>query len=151
MIQFLRNLVVHDFWLKIFSLALAVLIWVIVWMFAVSKDVPPATALSTITLPEKTFPNIPVFVTSAAADVRNLRVNPSEVAITVRGDAGKLQELERKLRDDPQAQDIRALVDLTDIESASGVKKRIAVTVPPNITFIRAIPEQVEIIVPPRP
>ncbi len=38
MIEFLRNLILEDFWLKLFSLALAVLIWLTV-TFASQKEV----------------------------------------------------------------------------------------------------------------
>jgi hypothetical protein len=40
MMLFLRQLVLQDFWLKLFSLALAVLIWFTVF-FALTKKVSP--------------------------------------------------------------------------------------------------------------
>jgi hypothetical protein len=141
MIAFLRNLVVCDFWLKLFSLALAVLIWLTV-SFAIRQEVPPATGLGSVNSEELAFPNIPVLVVSTAADVRSFKVNPSEVQIKVRGEPKKLRLL--------QASDIRALVDLTGIESARGLRKRIAVTTPPDVTFVQAIPDEVEIVVPPK-
>jgi hypothetical protein len=101
-------------------------------------------------LDERTFYNIPVLVMSAAADVRDFKVNPGQVAIKVRGESKKLQELETRLREDPQARDIRALVDLTGIESARGLRKKIVVTTPADITFEQADPDEVEIIVPPK-
>ena len=150
MIATLRNIFFRDFWLKLFSLVLAILIWMTVWLFAIRKDVSPAAALSNAHLDERTFYNIPVLVMSAAADVRDFKVSPGEVAIKVRGESKKLQELEKKLRDDPQAKDIRALVDLTGIESARGLRKKIVVTTPADITFEQADPDEVEIIVPPK-
>ena len=81
-------------------------------------------------------------------DFWDFKVSPGEVTITVRGEAKKLQELENKLRDDPQARDIRALVDLTGIEPVRGLRKKIVVTVPPDITFEMADPYEVEIIEP---
>ena len=150
MIATLRNIFFHDFWLKLFSLALALLIWLTVWLFAIRKEVSPATALTNARLEERTFYNIPVLVMSTAADVRDLKVNPGEVAIKIRGESKKLQELERKLREDPQARDIRALVDLTGIESTRGLHKKIVVTVPADITFEEANPDEVEIIEPPK-
>ena len=50
MIDFLRNLVVKDFWLKLFSLALAVLVWKFV-NEAVKKQVPPARATEVLAQP----------------------------------------------------------------------------------------------------
>ena len=148
MITILQNIFFRDFWLKLFSLMLAVLIWLTVWLFAIRKDVSPATALSNAQLEDRTFYNIPVLVMSAAADVRDFKVSPSEVTIKVRGEAKKMRELENKLRDDPQAREIRALVDLTGIEPVQGMRKKIAVTTPPDITFESAEPDQVEIIEP---
>jgi hypothetical protein len=150
MIAALRNIFFRDFWLKLFSVVLATLIWLTVWLFAIRKDVSPGSALTNSHLEDRIFYNIPVLVMSAAADVRDFKVSPGEVAIKVRGDNKKLLELEKKLRDDPQAKDIRALVDLTGIESARGLRKKIVVTTPADITFEQADPDEVEIIVPPK-
>ncbi|MFO1488789.1 MAG: hypothetical protein U1F65_09950 [Verrucomicrobiota bacterium] len=148
MIHTVRNLFFRDFWLKLFSVVLAVLIWLTVWLFAIRKEVSPTTALNNARLVESTFYNIPVLVMSGATDVRSFKVSPSTVTIKVRGEAKKIQELENKLRDDPEARDIRALVDLTGIGSVEGLRKRIAVTTPADITFELAEPDQVEIIDP---
>ncbi len=139
MIAFLRDLIFRDFWLKLFSLALAVLIWVTV-SFAQSGE--GRNFFANRAVPEQTYYNIPVLVMSSAADVRSFRVNPSEVEVTVRGETKLLHGL--------QAKDIRALVDLTDIESARGLHKRIEVTTPPGVTFVQAVPDEVEVIVPPK-
>ena len=148
MIVTLQNIFFRDFWLKLFSLALAVLIWLTVSSFAIHKDIPPGAAWNNARLDERTFYNIPVLVISAAADVRDFKVSPGEVAIKVRGETAKLKALEQKMRDDPQSRDIRALVDLTGIESTRGLRKRIVVTTPADITFEQADPDEVEIIEP---
>src|ERR1044071_6389349 len=114
MITFLRNLVAHDFWLKLFSLVLAFLIWLIVWK-AIGKGVSPLAAFTNPT-PEQNYVNVPVLVRLPAADIRNVKVDPTEVRITVRGEAKLLRDL--------QPRDIRAEVDLTGIESARGLHKR---------------------------
>lgn len=145
MIQFLRKLLFHDLWLKLLSLGLAVLIWFMV-SSVVRKDIAPATVLAPNSPEEQTqnYINIPVLVVSAASDVRSFKVHPSVVDVTVRGETNLLQNLQPK--------DIRALVDLTGIESAPhGLRKRIEVTTPAGITFVRVDPDQVEVIVPPKP
>jgi YbbR domain-containing protein len=139
MIFFLRNLLLRDFWLKLFSLALAVLIWLTV---AFTQSGGGRGFFANHTSPEQTYYNIPVLVVSSAADVRSFKVNPSEVAVTVQGQAKLLHNL--------QARDIRALVDLTDIESARGLRKRIEVTTPPGITFVQVVPNEVDVLVPPK-
>jgi hypothetical protein len=139
MIASLRNLLVHDFWLKLFALALAVLIWLTISFIQSGGG---QNLFANRSLPERTFLNIPVLVVSSAADVRSFKVHPSEVEIVVRGEAKLLQSL--------QARDIRALVDLTDIESARGLTKRIEVVGPRGVTFVQVLPEEVDVIVPPR-
>src|SRR6478672_11547220 len=98
MIKFLRELLFADFWLKLFSLALAVLIWLAV-SFAVQKE--PQV---------RTFSKLPVQLLSVPRDKGNIIVRPAEVEVTIQG--------ERTLVRDLRASDIRVMVDLTGIESA---------------------------------
>lgn len=138
----LRNLVLQDFWLKLFSLGLAILIWYIVSDLAYRKESSPVQGMVSAA-PEKSFPKIPVSVMSSASDVRNFTVSPDQVIVTVRGEAARLQEL--------RSQDIRALVDLSGIEAASGLRKRIEVTTPPGITLVSVTPAEVDVLVPGKP
>jgi hypothetical protein len=39
-------------------------------------------------------------------------------------------------------------VDLTGVEAARGLRKRIEITTPAGITLVRVVPEEVEVIVP---
>ena len=116
MIAFLRNLLLEDFWLKLFSLALAVLIWFTV-TFVSQKEVRTDT---------RVFFSLPVTVLSAAEDVRNFKVSPSEVQVTVQGDGGTLQNL--------QSKDIRVMVDLTGVMAARELRKRVEVSAPAGVT-----------------
>jgi YbbR domain-containing protein len=142
MISFLRTLLVQDLGMKLFSLVLAILIWLTVSV-AIHKEVSPTAALTSANSEEQTYYNIPVYLVSTAADVRNFKVSPSVVAVKVRGESQRLKEL--------QAKDIRALIDLTGIEAAPrGLTKRIEVTTPAGITFVQAVPDEVEVIVPPK-
>jgi hypothetical protein len=140
MILFFRNLIYRDFWLKLFSLALATLIWLMVW-YGTGKGVSPLAALTNRT-PEQNYYNVPVLVRLPAADVRYVKVDPSEVQVSVRGEPNLLRDV--------QPRDIRAEVDLSGIESARGLRKRIEVTTPPGIVFVRVIPDEVEVIIPPK-
>jgi YbbR domain-containing protein len=132
MIAFLRNLVLEDFWLKLFSLALAVLIWLTV-TFASQKD--------PLTDQHVRSEKLPVTILGSAEDVHNFRVNPREVTVTVQGNAKTLQNL--------QSNDIRVIVDLTGVGPARDLRKRIEVSVPAGITHMRVIPEEVQVIFPP--
>ena len=132
MITLLRHLVLDDFWLKLFSLALAVLIWVTV-TFVSQKD----AGIEQRVLSKK----LPVTILASAEDVHNFRVSPSEVAVTVQGNPRILQNL--------QINDIRAIVDLTGVGAARDLRKRIEVSVPAGISQVRVTPEEVQVIFPP--
>jgi YbbR domain-containing protein len=132
MITLLRHLVLDDFWLKLFSLALAVLIWVTV-TFVSQKD----AGIEQRVLSKK----LPVTILASAEDVHNFRVSPSEVAVTVQGNPRILQNL--------QINDIRAIVDLTGVGAARDLRKRIEVSVPAGISQVRVMPEEVQVIFPP--
>ena len=138
MITFLRDLFFHDFWLKLFSLALAVLIWLTV-AFAIKKEASPVVAL-TVPLQEMAFSNLPVIVMSSAQDVRSFKVSPDQVEVTVQGEAKTLRGI--------QAKDIRVIVDLTDIEAAQALKKRMDVSMPPGISLVRVVPSEVQVVFP---
>jgi YbbR domain-containing protein len=141
MSDFLRNLVLRDFWLKLLSLIFAVLIWLTVAKVFLSKEVSPMTAFGSQTI-EQSYYNVPVLVIFPAADVRTVIVEPGEVQVTVQGEAKALHNL--------KARDIHAQVDLTGIESAHGLRKRIEILLPTGITYTRVIPDEVEVIIPPK-
>jgi YbbR domain-containing protein len=132
MITFLRNLVLEDFWLKLFSLVLAVLLWLTV-TFASRKD----TGADQRVLPKM----LPVTILASTEDAHNFRVSPSEVAVTVQGNPKTLQNL--------QTNDIRAIVDLTGVGAARDLRKRIEVSVPAGVTLMRVMPDEVQVIFPP--
>lgn len=136
MIAFLRHLFLEDFWLKLFSLVLAALVWLTITLADQRQTVPAFTATA-----QRTFQNLPVMVMSAAADVRSIRVDPKEVNVTVRGDEKMLQKLDNK--------DIHVLVDLTGIEAAHDMRKRIDVFPPAGVTHWQVDPPDVQVFFPP--
>lgn len=140
MINFLRNLLLHDLGLKLFALALALLIWATV-QFAIQKEITGVTPAGPQVL--HTLHQLPVLVVSAAADVRAFRVNPAQVDVTVRG--------ERKLVEKLTEKDIRVTVDLTEIAAARGLVKHVDVATPPGVTLVRVAPPDVNVVVPPKP
>lgn len=138
MIDFLRKLFFHDIWLKLFSLTLAVLIYLTV-SFAIQREVSPVTPLA-MPPSERVFYSVPVLVMSSAEDVREFRVNPKEVEVTVQGDGRALKTL--------QAKDIRPIVDLTGIQTARYLQKTIEVATPAGVTHSRVSPAEVQVVFP---
>jgi hypothetical protein len=139
MILLLRNLVTRDIWLKLFSLALAILIWLTV-SFAIHHALSPASALTGAQQQELTYTNIPLMVSATAGDLDAsvYEVRPNEVVVRVRGEPRALQQI--------QPGEIRAEVDVTGLGNVRGLHKRIVVSTPPGITLVQVIPDQAEVI-----
>jgi hypothetical protein len=132
----LRDIVTKDLGWKVFSVALATVIWFTVK--PVGREARPVNPL--VGSVPRTFTNLPVVVMSSAADVRAFRVNPDTVSVKVSGSSDVVAALTER--------DIRVTVDLTEIESARGLQARVVVAAPPGVTFIKANPSQVDVVVP---
>jgi len=140
MILFLRNLFLNDIWLKLFSLALAILMWLTI-SFAIQKEVPPTPSFIPRIIQRVTF-RLPVMVLSSADDTRSIKVEPQEVDVMVEGDAKRIEALQKK--------ELRALVDLSGIEAAQNLVKRIEIFAPQGVGTFRVTPPEVKIIIPPK-
>ncbi len=78
----MRDLLTKDLGWKIFSVALAIIIWLTVQTIRHEVATGAAPLSATMT---RTFEKLPVIVVSAAADVRAVKVNPEFAQITVDG------------------------------------------------------------------
>ena len=135
----MRGWITHDFWWKLFSVLLAVAIWLTIYKI---REEPSLSAFSVAGVP-LTYGSVPVLVVSAASDVRDFHVLPGTVAVKVSGP----QEVMAVL----QANQIHPVVDLTDISAASpNLKRRVEVSTPPGVTLISVDPPEVGILFPPR-
>ena len=101
----------------------------------------PGVASGLVTGNTVTFGNLPVLIVSTAKDVRDFRVAPLTVKVTVSGSADDMAKL--------QANQVRATVDLTDIESASDLHRVVDVSTPPGVTLINVDPPKVMVFPPP--
>ena len=132
MITLLRNFVTHDLGLKLFALALALIIWATVRFAGVAG--PQVT---------RAVRDVPVRVVSANADVRAFRTSPDHVEVTLRGEQPMVEHLAPKF--------IRVTVDLTGLTALSGMRKHVDVAAPAGVTFVRVTPAEVEVLVPQPP
>jgi YbbR domain-containing protein len=139
MIAPLRNLLLKDLPLKLFSLVMAILIYCAIYFVAIRNEVPSLPSLASA-VDVRTFFNLPVLVVSSAADVRDFKVAPETVAVTVQGDPRTLVRLGDN--------DIRALVDLTGIRSATDLRAHIEVSTPDGVTHVHIVPSEVRVIFP---
>ncbi len=131
----MRDWLTKDSGWKLFSVFLAVTIWLTVHKL---RDEPELSAMSGI---QTIYGNLPVLVVSAASDVRDFRVAPAIVAVKVSGPAEVMSVL--------QANQIRAVVDLTDVQSAHNLKRHVEVSTPPGVTLVSVEPPEVGVIIPP--
>ena len=141
MIPTLRNWIFQDLWLKLFSLALAVLIWLTV-NFATKNDVAPGSTLPFSPREQRTFHNVPVLLMCAADEVRGFKVNPKEVDVTVEGDAKVMQKL--------QDRELHVVANLTGIGAAEDLHMKVEVSTPTGVKRVRVDPQEVQITCPPK-
>jgi YbbR domain-containing protein len=135
----MRDWATKDLSWKLFSLFLALAIWLTV--HKIYEE--PKTASGPVVGDTVTFGNLPVLVVSKASDVRDFRVAPATVAVKVRGPHETMADL--------QANQIHAIVDLTDIPSTRDSRLPVDVSTPPGVTLVSVDPPKVGVIVPPPP
>jgi len=135
----MRDWVTKDFSWKLFSLFLALALWLTV--HKIYEE--PGAASGLVVGNTVTFGNLPVLVVSAASDVRDFRVAPATVAVKVSGPPEVMADL--------QANQIHAMVDLTDVQSARDLRRRVDISTPPGVTLVSVDPPKVGVIVPPPP
>jgi len=134
----MRDWITKDLSWKIFSLLLAVAVWLTVHRIYEEQGVAAASIVGD----KVTYDNLPVLVVSTAADVHDFRIVPGVVSVTVSGSPDVMAVL--------QANQIRATVDLTDIQSAKDLRRSVDVSTPPGVTLVSVVPQKVGVIVPPK-
>jgi len=135
----MRDWVTKDFGWKLFSLFLAVAIWLTVHKIYEEPKAASGPAVGDTV----TFGNLPVRAVSAASDVRDFRVAPLTVKVTVSGSAEDMAKL--------QADQVHAVVNLTDIGPERDLHVPVDVSAPPGVTLVSVDPPKVGVIVPPPP
>jgi len=133
------QLFTKDWLWKLLSLALATVIWGAVYNVTSNKSKVENPLSPRV---ERMFTRLPVLVVSSAADVRECKVQPENVSVTVRG----APEIMAQVTD----REIEVRVDLTDIESARNLRKRVIVSTPAGVTFLSVEPAEVEVVIPPK-
>ena len=98
----LRALILDHFWLKLFSLILAILIWL-----AVHANLSNASTGAV-----RTFVNRPVLVLTDNAEHAAVSVNPDQATVTVRGPASLMQFI--------KDEDIHVFVSLGERHQVAG-------------------------------
>ena len=131
----LPQLIRHNFWLKLFSLLLAVLVWFAVYVVRQGNDVTRTFVTSPDT---ETFYDVAVFVMKQPGDERLFEVSPPSVDVKLTGESAVLRDLTRD--------DIKVYVDLTARRRRHVLRtEKVRVDLPPNVTLVQILPLAVEI------
>ena len=128
----MRDLILHNFWWKVFSLLLATLIWYVI-NFNLETQSTASPLLISTRADNRDF-QLPVTVITSAANRRALTIHPTEVRVKVRGDRLTLDRLSRD--------DIQVYVKLIDDPNPEG-SFRLDVRVPPNVVVQQTSPAHV--------
>ncbi|HEV2693374.1 MAG TPA: hypothetical protein VG347_10810 [Verrucomicrobiae bacterium] len=135
----MRDLFTKDLGWKLFSLFLAAAIW-----FTVNRILheasQPVTATSGTPV---TYGNLPVAVVCATADVRDFRVLPTTVKVTVVGPSAVMETL--------QANDLHITVNVPAASLLSGRLLPVEISTPPNVAVASIEPDKVLVIIPTLP
>lgn len=135
----MREILTSDFVWKLFSVVLAVVIWLTVQTSRTERSVDwrPLPGMNT-----RTFESLPIRLVSAGADVRDFKVNPKIVEVIVGGRSDVLNALQEK--------DVRVTVDLSHADLAVDQRRRVSVSLPPGLAVIEISPAEVDVLLPPK-
>jgi YbbR domain-containing protein len=120
----MREFILKNFWLKVFSLVLAALIWAVIEA-SLRTDVKVAPPNPLRPLQTREF-RLPITVMISANNRRVFKIDPPDIKVKVRGDDASLEKLE--------PDDIRVYVNLVDVPEPEG-SFLVEVNVPRDITL----------------
>jgi YbbR domain-containing protein len=133
----MHDWVTKNFGWKLFSVFLALAIWLTVHKIREEPEVTTAAGTG------NTYGDVPVLVVSATADVHDVRIVPNKVDVKVNGAPDVMATL--------QANRIHAFVNLTGVDSAHDLQRGVEVSLPRGVTLISIDPPQVIVTIPKKP
>jgi len=127
-----RDWITKDFGWKLFSLFLAVAFWI-----AIRRNIgeTPAPVMPFASADTVTYTNLPVLAVSADADVHNAQIVPKVVTVSLSGPSAVIAILEENK--------VHAVVNLTGIDAASGLRLPVDVSTPAAVTVNKIDPPKV--------
>jgi hypothetical protein len=112
----MRDLILHNFRWKVFSLLLAGLAWFTIHT-SLREDLSQVVVSG-----QRSFQNIPVILLTSVKSTSQFVPSPDTVEVAVSGSEAELE----KLKDE----DVRAFVDVTRVKDEKEVRRKIQVQVP---------------------
>ena|SRR5687768_10384872 len=131
----LRTFIQHNFWLKLFSLLLATLIWFAIQHFWIESGNRQPSNPITNPIARQLF-RLPVRVLTKPGDDRVFKVDPKEVSVSITGEAAVLREVTPR--------NIFVYVDVGNIRSARETNQQVKVDVPKEI-MAEVVPRTVNV------
>ena len=130
----LRRLVQENFWLKLFSVILAVALWFII---RVGIESEPMVAQNPVTNPIlRTAVELPVHVMTDPADGRIFKTFPETVSVTLTGEAAILNKF--------KTEEFKAYLDLTS-SGPLQTNMEVRLHVPIGVSVWSVLPRAVEV------
>jgi YbbR domain-containing protein len=131
----MRHLIFHNLWLKLFSIALATVIWL-----AIDKSIQNEKNASRMLVTGVI--SVPVGVDTEPGDKRVFRINPKEVAVMAAGkDAASFQAARKEFH---------VTIDVTRFDSTEPTTMDVKVEAPPDINVMDVNPSTVQVQVVPK-
>ena len=133
-----REWMTKDLTWKLFSLILAVGLWITIHNL---RDTPEVAVSPFATVSAVTFTNLPVLAVSANADVHSAQIVPDVVTVKLSGPSDAIAVL--------QSNKVHAIVNLTGIDTASGSRLDVYISAPPGVALDTVDPPKVSVTIRP--
>jgi YbbR domain-containing protein len=123
----LRDLVLYNFWWKLLSLLVAILMWLTI-QTALRRDetLRETPVVDSIT---RSFPTVPVTLLTATKNPNHYQVNPSTVEVEISGSRDELAKVQEK--------QVHAFVDISDVGDEKQFRRPIEAQVPGDLKVER--------------
>jgi hypothetical protein len=126
----LRDLILHNFWLKFFSIALATVIWL-----AIDNSIHNEQNLNQLLTAD--YIRVQVSVQTNPGEKRVFRITPNEVVVIAVGKDAATFQATRK--------NVRVNLDLTHFDARESNTEELKAQAPPGITVLEIIPYTVQV------
>jgi hypothetical protein len=130
----MRDWLTNDFYWKSFSVVMAIGIWLTVHTF--SGVGTPGGLLSSSNI----YTNIPVTIVSSTPGANDVSLSPEAVTVTVSGSPEMMAAFD--------AERLHAYVNLTGIDAAHDLTRRVDVATQPHVTILNINPPTVTVTLP---
>lgn len=134
-----RNIILHNFWWKLLSLAVAALLWVIINIVLQKDEQERVAAREVETESRRPFYGIPITVLAPPSNTNRFSITPDLVSVDV-------GSKDSKALDDLQARQVQAFVDVSDAEDEKQFRRPIQIHVPGDFVVVAMAPTNASVV-----